>query len=141
MSQKAASKRNSYRCAIEVNQTGKYCVRVRVAYGRSGWELGAYFLASSFDRGMKKLEEALQFLQHNEEKLWFWGVDRSDDPNLAGELLAEAGLRLDRRAEFPRKSAAVSVPSLRPVPAFLFASVRRALTESVAGTRLVAASD
>jgi len=28
---------------------------------------------------MKKLEGSLDFLQRQEEKLWFWGVDRAED--------------------------------------------------------------
>jgi hypothetical protein len=127
MLQKAPRKRNAYRCGIEVNQNGKYCVRVRAAFGRHDWVLGVYFLASSFDRAMNKLEQSLQFLQQHEERLWFWCAERTDDPNLAGEMLSEVGLRLDRRAEFPRKSAAVAVPPDKPVPAFLFAPVQRAL--------------
>ncbi len=90
---------------------------------------------------MKKLERTLQFLQHNEDKLWFWSVDRSDDPNLAGELLADAGLKLDRRAEFPRKTAAVEAPPDKPIPAFAIAPVRRGLAGLVGESRLAAASD
>jgi len=52
---------------------------------------------------MKKLEEGLDFLQRNEEKLWFWGVDRAEDLGFSAEFLKEAGLRLDRRQEFPEK--------------------------------------
>jgi hypothetical protein len=137
------SKRNEYRCTIEMNQNGKYCVRVRAAYGLRGWVLPVYFLASSFDRAMKKLEQSLQFLQRNEEKLWFWGVDRSDDPNLADEMLREVGIRLDRRSEFPRKAAGVVVPPERPVPAFLLAPVRRVFAETLSHseTRSAVASD
>ncbi len=131
MAHKTPSKRNEYRCVVEINQNGKYCVRLRAAYGRRDWTLPVYFLASSFDRAMKKLEQTLQFLQRNEEKLWFWGVDRTDDPNLAGEMIHEAGLRLDRRSEFPRKSASVVVPPERPVPGFLLAPARRVLAESL----------
>ncbi len=141
MTQKLPPKRNEFRCTIETNKNGKYCVRLRAAFGQHNWVLFVYFLASSFDRAMKKLEQSVQFLQRHEDRLWFWGVDRSDDPNLAGELLSEAGLRLDRRTEFPRKSATVVVAPGRPVPAFLFAPVRRGLAESVAGTRAAAASD
>ena len=61
--------RNDYRCSMERNQSGKYCVRIQVRYPRHAWTLGVYFLASSFDRAMKKLEECLDFLQRNEEKL------------------------------------------------------------------------
>src|SRR5579863_9283972 len=93
--------RNEYQCSIEVNQNGKYCVRVRASFARKTWVLPVYFLASTFDRAMRKLEESLQFLQKKEENLWFWGVDSSDDPKFSEELVREAGLKLDRRAEFP----------------------------------------
>ncbi len=141
MSARLSPQRNEYRCTIEVNQNGKYCVRIRAAFARHAWVLSVYFLASSFDRAMKKLEQSLQFLQRQEDRLWFWGVDRSDDPNLSGEMLREAGLRLDRRAEFPRKATSLSLPPERPVPAFLLAPVRRGLAESVESTRAVAAGD
>jgi len=141
MRSKAGSQRNEYRCVIEMNQNDKYCVRVRARFARHSWVLPVYFLASSFERAMKKLEQSLQFLQRQEDRLWFWGVDRSDDPNLSGEMLREAGLHLDQRGEFPRKAASLSVPPERPVPAFLLAPVRRGLAESVESTRAVAAGD
>jgi hypothetical protein len=128
--------RNEYQCAIEVNQNGKYCVRVRVSFGRTGWSLPLYFLASSFDRSMKKLEHSLQYLQKREESLWFWGADRSDDPNLATELLSEVGLKLDRRAEFPRRTANVVVAPERAVAAFHIAPMRRTLAEAMAPARV-----
>ncbi len=134
-------KRNEYTCAIEVNHNGKYCVRLRASFGRKEWTLCVYFLASSFDRAMKKLEESLQYLQRNEEKLWFWGVDRSDDPNLAGEMLRDAGLRLDRRQDFPRRAAGVVVSPEKPVPAFQIAPLRRGLADSVSSLRAAVASD
>ena len=118
-----SSIRNDYRCSIEKNQSGKYCVRVRVQYPRHAWNLGVFFLASSFDRAMKKLEEALAFLQRNEEKLWFWGVDRAEDLGFSAEFLQEAGLQLDRRLEFPRKAASLSVEPERTVPAFALGPV------------------
>ncbi len=141
MAHKTPLKRNEYLCAIEMNQSGKYCLRLRVNFGRKDWVLSVYFLASSFDRAMKKLEETMQYLQRNEERLWFWAVDRSDDPNLAGEMLREAGLRLDRRGEFPRRLASTAVSPNRPVPAFQIAPLRRGLAESVSTMRAVAASD
>ena len=128
--------RNEYQCAMEVNQNGKYCVRVRVNFGRTGWSLPLYFMASSFDRSMKKLEQSLQYLQKREESLWFWGADRSDDPNLATELLSEVGLKLDRRAEFPRRMANVVVAPERAVPAFHIAPMRRTLAEAMAPARV-----
>ena len=136
------SKRNIYRCAVETNQNGKYCVRIQARFGRHDWTLGAYFLASTFNRAMKRLEETLQQLQQSEEKLWFWCRDRSDDPEFAAEMLKEMGLELDRRSEFPRKAATISVAPDRPVPVFLLAPVRRVLTESLATPRAAAvASD
>jgi hypothetical protein len=50
---------NLYHCAMERNQNGKYNIRIRVQFERGGWALSVYFLASSFNAGMKKLEESL----------------------------------------------------------------------------------
>ena len=77
----------------------------------------------------------MQLLQKNEERLRFWGVERSDDPNLAGDLLQEFGLWLDRRREFPRKVAELNVPGERPVAASMLAPVRRVLADSVSQER------
>jgi len=138
---RASTTRNDYRCSIERNQSGKYCVRVQVQYPRHAWRLGVFFLASSFDRAMKKLEEALRFLQRNEEKLWFWGVDRAADLGFSAEFLKEAGLQLDRRLEFPPKASNLSVEPERDVPAFLLGPIRRGLAESVEAPRLQLAGD
>jgi hypothetical protein len=128
--------RNQYQCTMELNQNGKYCVRVRAVFTRKAWTLPVYFLASTFDRAMKKLEQTLQFLQRQEEHLWFWGVERSDDPNFSAELLKEAGLRLDRRAEFPTRSAEVVLSPEKSVPAVLLAPVRRGLASSIDSGRV-----
>ncbi len=56
MTARATAVRNDYRCSIDRNQSGKYCVRIQVHYRRHAWTLGTFFLASSFDRAMKKLE-------------------------------------------------------------------------------------
>jgi hypothetical protein len=133
--------RNEYQCTIEVNQNGKYCVRIRASFARKAWVLPVYFLASTFDRAMRKLEQVLQFLQQKEERLWFWGVEYSDDPNFSGELVREAGLRLDRRAEFPRRSANVTLSPEKPVPAVLLAPVRRGLAHSIDSSRMDAAGN
>jgi hypothetical protein len=133
--------RNDYRCSIERNQAGKYCVRIRVRYPRHAWLLGVYFLASSFDRAMKKLEESLDFLQRNEEKLWFWGVDRAEDMGFSIEFLREAGMKIDRRMEFPRKAASLTLPPERSVPAFVLGPVRRGLAESMQAPRPVHAAN
>jgi hypothetical protein len=133
--------RNDYRCSIELNQSGKYCVRIRAQYPRHAWTLGVFFLASSFDRSMKKLEECLRFLQRNEEKLWFWGVDRSEDIAFSAEFLKEIGLFLDRRLEFPRKASSLFLEPERDVPAFVLGPVRRGLAESVEYGRVRLAGD
>ncbi len=88
---------------------------------------------------MKKLEESLQHLQKNEERLRFWGVERTDDPNMAGDLLQEFGLWLDRRKDFPRKIAQLGVARERPVPASLLGPVRRILADSMSQERASAA--
>jgi hypothetical protein len=141
MAGRASVARNDYRCSIEKNQNGKYCVRMRVQYPRHGWSLSIFFLASSFDRAMKKLEESLHFLQRNEEKLWFWGVDRAEDMGLSAEFLREAGLHLDRRGEFPRKAAALSLEPERDAPASVLGFMRRGLAESVESGRVQLAGD
>ncbi|HKV25350.1 MAG TPA: hypothetical protein VJN93_12220 [Candidatus Acidoferrum sp.] len=141
MTARVPTARNDYRCCMERNQAGKYCVRVQVFYPRHAWNLGVFFLASSFDRAIKKLEEALDFLQKHEEKLWFWGVDRADDMGFSAEFLREAGLKLDQRNEFPRRATNLSLAPERDVPAFLLGPMRRGLAESVEMARSVAASD
>jgi hypothetical protein len=133
--------RNSYRCSIERNQNGKYCVRIQVRYPRHAWTLEVFFLASSFNRAMSKLEESLDFLQRNEEKLWFWGVDRAEDMGFSAEFLREAGMQLDRRSEFPRKAANLSVKPELEVPTFALGPMRRGLAESVEPSRTQAAGD
>jgi hypothetical protein len=138
---RASQSRNDYRCSIEKNQNGKYCIRMRVQYPRHAWSLGVFFLASSFDRAMKKLEESLHFLQRNEEKLWFWGVDRAEDMGFSAEFLREVGMRLDKRIEFPRKAANLALAPERAVPAFVLGPVRRGLAESVESPRTANAAD
>lgn len=130
---------NGYICAIERNQNGKYTVRVKAEFGHGGWSLPVYFLASSFNAAMKKLDESLQHLQKNEERLRFWGVERTDDPNMAGDLLKEFGLWIDRRKEFPRKIGQLSVARERPVSASILGPVRRILADSMAQERPSAA--
>ena len=141
MPARSSNVRNDYRCSIEKNQGGKYCVRIRVHYPRHAWSLGVFFLASSFDRAMKKLEQSLDFLQRHEEKLWFWGVDRAEDMGFSAEFLREVGMRLDKRTEFPRKAANLTLAPERAVPAFILGPVRRGLAESVESPRTVNAAD
>src|ERR1700745_1892657 len=133
--------KNDYRCSMERNQGGKYCVRIQVRYPRHAWNLGVYFLASSFDGAMKKLEEGLDFLQRHEEKLWFWGVDRAEDMGFSAEFLKEAGMKLDRRAEFPKRATSVSLAPEREVPASILGPMRRGLAESVEMVHSAAAGD
>src|ERR1700732_3464191 len=133
--------RNDYRCSIERNQAGKYCVRIRVRYPRHAWLLGVFYLASNFDKAMKKLEESVDFLQRHEEKLWFWGIDRAEDMGFSAEFLREAGLRLDGRLEFPPKGASLALAPERSVPAFVLVPVRRGLAESVEASRPVLSGD
>src|SRR5256886_17686224 len=66
---------------------------------------------------MKRLEEALDFLQRQEDKLWFWGVERAEDMGFSAEFLREAGMRLDRRNEFPKRATSVTLAPEREVPA------------------------
>jgi len=101
----------------------------------TGWTVSAYFLASSFDVAMKKLAQSLQLLQKNEERLRFWGVERTDDPNVAGDLLREFGLWLDRRKDFPRKVAEFRIPPERVISTAALAPVRRILADSIAERR------
>jgi len=150
MSTRNLKTENEYLCAIERNQNGKYNVRVRAVFGQrdvqldqqsrfSEWTLPVYFLASSFNGAMKKLEESLQLLQKNEDRLRFWSVEHSDDPNMAGELLHDSGLKIDRRREFPRRIAELAVSRERVVPASLLAPVRRILADCISQERPSAA--
>ena len=116
---------NQYRCSIEKNQAGKFGGRIRAHFARQDWDLNVYFVAASLSRAVQKLEESLRFLQMNEERLWFWGVDRSDDPSFASELLSEEGLRLDNRAEFPRRSAVIAIAPDRDLLADTLALIRK----------------
>jgi len=141
MPQRPSSKRNEYRCSLEINQNGKYCLRVRASFGGHAWVLSVYALASTFDRAFKKLGQTLDYLQRNEDRLWFWIVDRSNDIHLAEEMLRDGGLHLDRRTDFPKRSATITLPVEKPVPAFLLAPARRTLAETVAGMRMPVASD
>jgi hypothetical protein len=125
------ARQNEYRCCVELNQNDKYCVRIQARFKRRDWVLPVYFLASSFDRALRKLEQSVQFLQQQEDRLWFWGVDRSDDPNVSAEMLQEAGLRLDRRGEFPRHTERLAIAPDQRVPTVLLQPMRQRLAESV----------
>jgi len=128
MAARSNGRLNQYRCNMEKNQAGKYCMRIRARFARRGWELSTYFVSASRDHALRKLEQSIRFLQENEERLWFWGVDRSDDPNFAAELLDEESLKLDRRAEFPRKFSEILLAPDGPMAATMMGPVRRDLT-------------
>ena len=145
MTSKTNTHSNDYVCAIERTQNGKYNVRVRAVFAApkmaeahrstAGWILPVYFLASSFNAAMKKLEETVQVLQKSEDRLRFWGLERTDDPNMAGDLLQGFGIRVDRRRDFPRKIAEMRVVPERPVSASILAFARRTLAESIGPER------
>jgi hypothetical protein len=59
----------------------------------------------------------------------------------SAEFLREAGMRLDKRAEFPSKAATLSLVPERAVPAFVLGPVRRGLAESVETMRTANAAD
>lgn len=59
----------------------------------------------------------------------------------SAEFLREAGLKLDRRVEFPRKTSSLTLAPEREVPAFVLGPVRRGLAESVEVARSAAAGD
>jgi hypothetical protein len=140
MTKKPLSRHNEYNCCVEINQNGKYCVRVRARFARHNWDLPVYFLASTFDRAIRRLEEVFQFLQREEDRLWFWGVDRSDDPNVSAEMLRESGLSLDRRGEFSRRAERLALTPEHPVSPFHIAAMRRGLVQSVGSGRTAAAA-
>lgn len=136
MAAKTNGRRNQYRCSLEKNQSGKHAVRIRARFARQGWELSVYFLASSVQNAMKKLEQGLRFLQRSEERLWFWGVDRSDDPNFSADLLGEAGLKLDRRAEFPSRFSLIALVPDGALPPGVLAPVLRSFSQSRESARV-----
>ena len=140
MTKKLLSRHNEYSCCVEINQNGKYCVRVRAHFARHNWVLPVYFLASTFDRAIPRLEKVFQFLQREEDRLWFWGVDRSDDPNVSADMLRESGLNLDRRGDFPRRAEQLALAPEHLVSPFQIAALRRGLAQSVGSGRTKAAA-
>jgi hypothetical protein len=140
MTKKQPNRNHEYLCCVEINQNGKYCVRIRVHFARHDWNLPVYFLASTFDRAIRRLQEVLQHLQQEEERLWFWCVDRSDDPNLAADMLRESGLQLDRRSDFPARAEHLALAPEHPVSPFHIAALRRALAQAVGSGRAAKAA-
>lgn len=127
---KSIGHRNQYLCSLEKNQAGKFAGRIRARFARQNWVLSVYYVSSSFDQAMRKLEQTLRFLQRSEERLWFWGIDRSDDPNFAADLLGAEGLKLDHRAEFPAHSATVLLEPDGPVAGDHLKPLRRDFSQS-----------
>jgi hypothetical protein len=68
-------------------------------------------------------------------------VDRAEDMGFSAEFLREAGLRLDRRIEFPPKAANLALAPERSVPAFVLGPVRRGLAESMESPRPLLSGD
>lgn len=128
--QKTSTARNEYRCSLERNQAGKQTVRIRASFARQKWTLSIYFLAPSRQHALRKLERVLSFLQLNEERLWFWGADRRDDPDFSADLLSDMGLKMDRRDEFPERFSLISLAADRPVAADQLDLVRRNLSQT-----------
>jgi hypothetical protein len=128
--QKTSGTRNEYRCSLERNQAGKQSVRIRARFGRESWALSVYFIAPSRQHALRKLERVLRFLQLNEERLWFWGADRRDDPDFSADLLNDMGLKMDRRDEFPERFSVISLATDRPVAADQLDLVRRNLSQT-----------
>jgi hypothetical protein len=127
---KDGSARNEYRCSLERNQAGKQSVRIRARFGRQDWDLSVYFLAPTRAHAMRKLERVLRFLQLNEERLWFWGADRRDDPDFSAGLLSDMGLKIDRRDEFPQRFSLISLAPDRPVASDQLSLVRQNLSQT-----------
>lgn len=123
-----AQRRNTYRCAVEITQTGKYCVRIQATFSRSRWNLPVYFLASSTALALRRLREAIEALQRAEERLRFWAVERSDDPQLLDDMLAEFGLGLDQRNEFPATAVRIQLAPDAALPAARLADLKRRLS-------------
>jgi len=140
MATRTSSVRNDYRCSIERNQSGKYCVRLQVHYPRHAWNLSVFFLAGSFDRAMKRLEEALDFLQRQEEKR---GSGVWTAPKTWAFRPSSSRMRVEARPPFrisKKGHQRIAGPGA-PVPAFVLGPMRRGLAESVEVARSAAASD
>lgn len=130
--------RNTYRISVEPNQAGKHEVRLEARFGESAWSLRVYFLSSTPERLLARLQNVLRYLQRHEEELWMWGSNASDRSLLFDELLREAGLELDRRKDFPRSAVVLAA---RPGEAFRplqLAELKRKLDSRLAPVTRVA---
>jgi len=122
--------RNAYRCHVERNSNQRYEVRLEAHYGRADWTLRVFFLAHTPERALARMQAVLRFLQREEGKLCLWGADPADRELLFEELLANAlpdgaGLRLDRRRDFPRTAPSIVVPVGEPLTLLLLAELKR----------------
>jgi len=59
----------------------------------------------------------------------------------SAEFLKDAGMRLDRRTDFPKRATSVTLAPEREVPASVLGPMRRGLAESVDFVRAAAAGD
>ncbi|MFQ5776932.1 MAG: hypothetical protein ACE5IP_02875 [Terriglobia bacterium] len=124
--------RNTFRINAEVNRAGRYELRVEARYAGTGWCLRVFFVASTPERLLSRLQSALRYLQRREEELWLWGSNASDRSLLFEELMHGAGVELDRRSEFPRAGVVLRA---RPGAAFRplqLAEVKRKLLARLA---------
>jgi hypothetical protein len=126
---------NVYQCAIATNRGGKFEVRVRAEFGGGAWVLPAFYLASTLEGALKKLEGALRAMHRGEEHLRFWSVERSDDPKFTDELLGGLGLSLDRRKEFPGVSARLEASAEKRISAASLRKLRSELAAPAASGR------
>lgn len=123
---------NTYRISVEPNQVGKYEVRLEARFVERGWTLRVYFLASTPERLLARLQRVLRYLQREEEELWLWGSSPSDRTVLFDELLRRAGLELDRRKEFPRRPVVLTVRSGESFRPLQLAEFKRKLAARLA---------
>ena len=81
---------------------------------------------------------AREWLRRDETRdVVFVGTQRG----IESRLVPEAGLKLDRRTEFPRKATNLTLEPELEVPAFALGPMRRGLAESVEPPRVQAAGD
>jgi len=127
--------RNDY-AAASTNQSGNTDVRIQVHY-RGTLGPGHFFLASSFDRAIEKLEEALDYSSAGRE-VWFWGVDRAKTWFLGG-ISERSRVAVGRRMNSPEGTSVSLTPErevpLRPRPSAGPGGIRRNAREFSRSTR------
>ena len=96
--------RNEYRCCIEMNQNGKYCVRIRAQFhGANGcfpsifWRRRSIAPSASWSRRSNSCSGTRTACGSGA-----WTA--ATTPTYPRRCCAKSGLRLDRRAEFPRRT-------------------------------------